>query len=117
MLIRFASGYQVHPLVATRWSRRLAPAVVIAANEGFLAGRVNFAARCGEAIDLLQWLRGLPFTPSAEAEYGNGHPRATGGSLPLAEFELFVDALRHGPSSAPVRQAPGDAPGPMTAWR
>ena len=93
-LIRFASAAQVHPLVAARWSRRLAPAVVIAANDGFLPGRVNFAARCAADIDLLQWLRGLPFRPSADAEYANGHPRATGGSLPVPEFDRFVDALK-----------------------
>ena len=93
-LIRFSSGAQVHPLVATRWSRRLAPAVVLAANDGFLPGRVNFAARSASGVDLLQWLRALPFTPSPEAEYANGHPRATGGSLPSAEFGQFVEMLR-----------------------
>jgi single-stranded-DNA-specific exonuclease len=95
-VIRFSSAAQVHPLIAARWSRRLAPAVVIAANEGFLAGRVNFAARCASDVNLLEWLRRVPFTPSADAEYGNGHPRATGGSLPLPEFDRFIEALRNG---------------------
>lgn len=67
-LIRFSSAAQVHPIVATRWSSRLAPSVVIAANEGFLPGRVNFAIRGGGGINLLRWLRALPFTPSADAE-------------------------------------------------
>jgi hypothetical protein len=93
-LIRFSSGAQVHPLVAIRWSRRLAPSVVMAANDAFLPGRVNFAVRCAADINLIDWLRGLPFTPSADAEYANGHPRATGGSLPAAEFEAFVQMLR-----------------------
>lgn len=93
-LIRFASAAQVHPIVATRWSRRLAPAVVIAANEGYIPGRVNFAIRNGSNVNLLEWLRGIPFTPSPDAEYANGHPRATGGSLSREEFERFVDALR-----------------------
>jgi single-stranded-DNA-specific exonuclease len=92
-LIRFSSAAQVHPLVATRWSRRLAPAVVIAANDGFLPGRVNFAVRNATGIDLLQWLQHLPFAPSPAAEYANGHPRATGGSLPVDEFETFLQAL------------------------
>lgn len=93
-LIRFASGAQVHPIVATRWSTRLAPRVVIAANEGFLPGRVNFAIRSAADVNLLDWLRALPFTPSADAEYANGHPRATGGSLTVPDFERFVEALR-----------------------
>jgi single-stranded-DNA-specific exonuclease len=99
-LIRFSSSAQVHPLVATRWSRRLAPAIVIAANDGFLPGRVNFAIRCGSDVNLLQWLRSLPFSPSASAEYANGHPQATGGSLTRDDFERFVDVLM----SAPARR-------------
>jgi hypothetical protein len=96
-LIRFSSGAQVHPLVATRWSRRLAPAIVIAANEGFLPGRVNFALRSDSNVNLLEWLRNLPFSPSAAAEYANGHPRATGGSLSVEDFELFLDVIRTHP--------------------
>lgn len=93
-LIRFASGAQVHPIVAIRWSTRLAPRVVIAANEGFLPGRVNFAIRSAADVNLLEWLRALPFTPSTDAEYANGHPRATGGSLGIEDFERFVQAVR-----------------------
>ena len=48
-ILRFSSAAQVHPIIATRWARRMAPAIVIAANEGFLPGRVNFAARPGVA--------------------------------------------------------------------
>src|SRR3712207_8625605 len=45
-LLRFASPAQVHPLVATTWARRLAPRMVLAANDGYLApGVVNFAVR------------------------------------------------------------------------
>jgi single-stranded-DNA-specific exonuclease len=93
-VLRFASAAQVHPLIATRWSRRLAPAIVVAANEGFLPGRVNFAIRSHANVDLLQWLRTLPFTPSPGSEYANGHPRATGGSLSNDEFERLMEVLR-----------------------
>jgi hypothetical protein len=101
-LIRFASPAQVHPLVAIRWSRRLAPAIVLAANDGFLPGRVNFAVRSASAKDLLKWLRGLPFTPSPQAEYANGHARATGGSLPTAEFVRFP-AILHALAASAAR--------------
>jgi single-stranded-DNA-specific exonuclease len=92
-LVRFASGAQVHPIVATRWSRRLRPRIVIAANDGYLPGRTNFAVRCQAALDLVAWLRGLPFTPSVDAEYAHGHARATGGSLSSSDFRAFLAAL------------------------
>lgn len=92
-LIRFTSAAQVHPVVAVKWTNRLAPAVVIAANDGYLPGRVNFAVRCARDINLLEWLRGLPFEVPLGAEYANGHPRATGGSLDHDAFAAFVSAL------------------------
>ena len=104
-LIRCASAAQIHPLLAARWSQRLAPAVVIAANEGYLPGRVNFALRSSAAVNLLQWLRTLPFEPSAGAEYANGHPRATGGSLTTEDFARFVEALRARADAAPPTRA------------
>lgn len=91
-LLRFSSAAQVHPVVAIRWARRLRPRVVIAANDGFIAGRVNFAVRTDAEIDLLQWLRDLPFAPSPGAEYANGHARATGGSLSAEDFGAFLAA-------------------------
>ena len=101
-LIRFSSAAQVHPVVAARWSRRLAPAIVIVANEGFLPGRVNFAIRSSSDANLLDWLRNLPFTPAAGAEYANGHPRATGGSLTFDDFERFVGVLRRRAASPTI---------------
>jgi single-stranded-DNA-specific exonuclease len=105
-VLRFASTAQVHPIIATRWSRRLAPAIVVAANEGFLPGRVNFAIRSHANVDLLQWLRSLPFTPSPGSEYANGHPRATGGSLSIDVLRIVgsCDPAPHFHSAA-VRRA------------
>lgn len=93
-LIRFSSPAQVHPLVAAQWQRRLAPRLVIAANDGYLPGRVNFSVRGGEG-DLRQVLRAA--LPDAEGEYAHGHDRATGGSLAPREFERFLRALGFGP--------------------
>jgi hypothetical protein len=73
---------------------RLAPAVVIAANEGFLPGRVNFAMRSDSDVNLLEWVRSLLFSPPPSAEYANGHPRATGGSLSVEDFGRLVEVLR-----------------------
>jgi single-stranded-DNA-specific exonuclease len=89
-LVRFTSPYQVHPLVATTWSRRLAPRVVMAANDGYLPGRVNFAVRGGNG-DLRALLRAA--LPDPDGDLGHGHPRATGGSLPPADFDRLLAGL------------------------
>lgn len=90
-LILFRSGARVHPLVAQRWTQRLRDRVVIAANGGFLPGRVNFAMRSALDVDLLELLQRFNF-PS-ELEVGHGHRKATGGSLPDDLFSGFVTAL------------------------
>jgi hypothetical protein len=92
-LLRFSSGAQVHPIIATRWAHRLRPRIVIAANDGYLPGRTNFAVRSAADVDLLSWMRAVRFRPSAGSEYANGHARATGGSLTHAEFDRFLGAL------------------------
>jgi single-stranded-DNA-specific exonuclease len=90
-LLRFASPFQVHGVVATTWARRLAPRVVLAANDGYVPGRVHFSARGGGDVSLPQLLRAA--LPDAEGEYAHGHDRATGGSLPRGDFERLVAAL------------------------
>jgi len=91
-VIRFSTPYQVHPLVATTWARRLAPRMVMAANDDYLPGRVNFAVRGGaKGDDLRARLRAA--LPDATGELGNGHPRATGGSLVPEEFERLLAGL------------------------
>ncbi|HUS28562.1 MAG TPA: DHH family phosphoesterase [Kofleriaceae bacterium] len=91
-LIRFTSGAQIHPLIATRWAGRLAPKVVLVANDGYLPGRVNFALRSASKRDLLGFLRDLPLG-RVEGEFANGHPRATGGSIPPHEFDRMLGVL------------------------
>ena len=90
-VLRFTSPAQVHPLVATTWERRLAPRVVLAANDDYLApGLVNFAVR-GGAGDLRRLLREA--LPDAGGEFAHGHDRATGGSLSREDFGRLVTAL------------------------
>jgi single-stranded-DNA-specific exonuclease len=89
-LIRFSSQCQVHPLVAAAWARRLQPRAVVAANEGYLPGRVNFAVRGGQG-DLRSLL--LHALPDQGGEFAHGHPRATGGSLTPEEFERLLVAF------------------------
>jgi single-stranded-DNA-specific exonuclease len=89
-LIRFASRCQIHPLIATAWARRLRPRAVIAANDGYLIGRVNFAVRGGSG-DLRSLLRNA--LPDATGEFAHGHPRASGGSLAPSDFDRLMRAL------------------------
>ena len=90
-LVRFTSPYQVHPLVAMTWARRLAPRAVIAANDDYLPGMVNFAVRGGDGADLRALLRDA--LPEGEGEFAHGHARATGGSLDKDAFDLLMDRL------------------------
>ncbi|MFP2923680.1 DHH family phosphoesterase [Pyxidicoccus sp. 3LG] len=90
-LLLFSSEAQVHPLVAVRWAQRLPEHIVIAANAGYLPGRVNFAMRSRAKVDLIEYLKGLDL-PALEGEYANGHARATGGSLSQADFLRFAEA-------------------------
>ncbi|HEV2999473.1 MAG TPA: DHH family phosphoesterase [Solirubrobacteraceae bacterium] len=91
-VLRFSTPAQVHPLVATAWARRLAPRVVLAANDDYLPGRVNFAVRGGvPGQDLRALLRSA--LPEQGGEFAHGHPRATGGSLEPPAFERLLAAL------------------------
>ena len=90
-VIRFSTPAQVHPLVATAWARRLRPRVVLAANDDYLPGRVNFAVRGGGGADLRALLREA--LPAQGGEFAHGHPQATGGSLEPQAFERLLAAL------------------------
>lgn len=89
-LVRFSSPYQLHPLAATTWARRLAPRPVIGANDDYLPGMVNFSIRGGDG-DLRALLREA--LPDAGGEFAHGHARATGGSLTPADFDRLTAAL------------------------
>ena len=91
-VIRFSSPYQIHPLIAQTWLSRLSPKVIIAANDDYLPGMVNFAARGGPAeLDLRQFLKDL--LPDVGGEFAHGHDKATGGSLSPEDFARLLAGL------------------------
>ncbi len=93
-LVRFSSPARVHPLLAQSWKGRLPKYAVMAANDGYLPGRVNFSMRSSGNVDLLEILaRHGAALGIQEAEYGHGHHAATGGSLPTEVFERLVAAM------------------------
>jgi single-stranded-DNA-specific exonuclease len=92
-LIRFASPCQVHGLIAASWVGRLPKFIVLAANDGYTPGNVHFSMRTrrpGE--DLLERLRAFRGVVGAP-ELGQGHREATGGVLPVAQFETLLRAI------------------------
>ena len=89
--LRFTSPLQVHPVVAQTWARRLAPRMVLAANDDYLPGRVNFSVRGGTGSLLAVLRNALP--DATGGEFAHGHDRATGGSLEPEEFERLLAGL------------------------
>ncbi|MCW3061948.1 MAG: hypothetical protein JWQ02_3769 [Capsulimonas sp.] len=93
-LIRINSPCQIHPLMAQIWRSRLPKYIVIAANEGYLPGRVNFSVRSAPGINVLEFLHGIDLgLPEGEGNYGHGHDQASGGSLPREYWERFLGKL------------------------
>lgn len=91
-LIRLNSPCQIHPLIAQQWRGRLKDKIVIAANRGYRAGWVHFAARSASGRDLIAFL--AEHRPAgADGRYGNGHAQATGGALPVASWNEFIASL------------------------
>jgi hypothetical protein len=64
---------------------------VLAANDDYIPGMVNFAVRGGGG-DLRELLRRA--LPDEGGEFAHGHPSATGGSLAPDRFEALLRALR-----------------------
>lgn len=98
-LLHLSSPCQVHPLVAQQWRGRLRDYAVIAANRGYLPGRVAFSARTArDDLSLPAVFRSID-VGDAGPEYGHGHDQASGGHLPTASFNRLVDALGFPPEA------------------
>lgn len=88
-LIRFHSPCQIHPLVAQQWRGRLKDKIVLAANTGYRAGWVHFAARTASGTNLIEFLKDHR-PEGADENYGSGHVQATGGALRPGDWNAFV---------------------------
>jgi single-stranded-DNA-specific exonuclease len=91
-LIRVHSPCQIHPLIAQIWRTRLPKHIVIAANDEYLSGRVNFSARAPQGTNVLQFLRSIELS-EGEGNYGHGHDQASGGSLPVERWNELLQKL------------------------
>jgi hypothetical protein len=91
-LVRFTEPARIHPTIAAAWAKRLAPRVVIAANDGWRDGQVAFSVRSASPRDLRAWLLTRYSPPPGTGDYARGHASATGGVLDTQAFEDFAAA-------------------------
>ena len=97
-IIRLDSPCQIHPLVAQSWVGRLrgkdqTGVIVFAANFGFHEGKVAFAGRAGGEADIIDFLARHRPEGADPTLYGNGHRRASGGTLPPDAWNALVRDL------------------------
>lgn len=93
-LIRLDSPCQIHPLIAQSWRTRLPKYIVIAANTGFMPGKVNFAARTSAmGVSVLDFLRGFKLENISSGSYGQGHDQASGGVLPVDAWNELLQKM------------------------
>lgn len=109
-VFRINSQAQVHPIIATRWAGHLQSAkleVIMVANEGYLPGMVNFSCRvprCARTrqnpVDIIHILRGIVDRAPDDTlrsrlgqSFARGHKEASGGIVPLKEFEELMEIM------------------------
>ncbi|KAI1825923.1 DHH phosphoesterase [Xylaria intraflava] len=112
-VLRIKSMAQVHPVIATRWAGHLQGPnleAILVANEGYLPGRVYFSCRIPRSakgrdppVNIIELLQGIAESaPDATLRerlgesFARGHKEASGGVVPKAEFEEFLDILEIG---------------------
>ncbi len=93
--IRMHTPCQVHPLIAQQWRGRFAKSVVFGVNTGYRPGWVTFSGRAPAGVNLIDFLaRHRP--PEADTSYGLGHNQASGGALPVAVWNRWIQEIGFG---------------------
>jgi single-stranded-DNA-specific exonuclease len=92
-LFEISNPNRIHPLLAQSWHGRLPKFIVIAANHGFLPGRVAFSARTSSGANILQLLARYRQVVPNELEYGYGHDQAAGGVVSEEGWEKLKKAM------------------------
>ena len=103
--IRMDTTCQVHPLVAQTWRGRFNKSIVMGVNFGFRSGFVHFSARGPRGVSVIQFLREHA-PPGVDQGYGNGHDQASGGAVPTAAWDAFIQDLGFGPEMMLAGPAP-----------
>ncbi|UOG74828.1 DHH family phosphoesterase [Hymenobacter tibetensis] len=96
-LITINSPCQIHPLIAQQWIQRLPDRVVLCANLGYLPdGVVAVSGRAASRdLHIPNLLRAAFARIGVEppANFAHGHPQASGGHLPPAQYDLLLQGL------------------------
>jgi hypothetical protein len=117
-VLRIHSAAQVHPVIATRWAAHLKSKhleIVMVANSGYLPGLVNFSCRiaaCARSrdppvniIDSLKAVAALDETDLVARlgdSFARGHKEASGGIVPVSEFEELMALMKVGVKPDPI---------------
>ncbi|KAI4202478.1 MAG: hypothetical protein LQ350_002561 [Teloschistes chrysophthalmus] len=120
-VFRIHSAAQVHPVIATRWATRLTSInqanhlkspkleIVLVANSGYLPNMVNFScriARCARnrdpPVNIIASLKAVAeldttdLTQRMGESFARGHKEASGGIVPVKEFEELMALMKVG---------------------
>lgn len=112
-VFRISSEAQIHPVIATRWAGHLQSnklEVVMCANEGYLPGMVNFSCRIPRTarardppVNIIEVLKGIADRATDETlrarmgeSFARGHKEASGGIVPVKEFEELMEIMEVG---------------------
>jgi single-stranded-DNA-specific exonuclease len=96
-MFEFSSPSRIHPLLAQSWHGRIKGYMILAANHGFLPGRVAFSMRTSTDDNLIAFLaRFRDAVGASELEYGYGHDQAAGGVISEEAWARFKAAVGFG---------------------
>ena len=131
-VLKIRSGAQVHPIIATRWAGFLAAKkleVIMVANYGYLPGKVNFSCRIARSarskdppVNIIESLKGYAEQSNNDLvermgkSFARGHKEASGGIVPMDEFEELMSIMQVGvkpdkdPNASPPRKTKMAAP-------
>ncbi|KAI4252673.1 MAG: hypothetical protein LQ352_004153 [Teloschistes flavicans] len=111
-VFRIHSAAQVHPVIASRWAGHLKSSkleIVLVANTGYLPDMVNFScriARCARnrdpPVNIISSLKAVAeldttdLTRRMGESFARGHKEASGGIVPVKEFEELMALMKVG---------------------
>lgn len=108
-MLRIHSAAQVHPVIATRWagflkSRTLE--IILVANSGYLPENINFSCRIAKCarnkdppVNIIASLKDAANLADKDLigrmgeSFARGHKEASGGIVPVQEFEELMGLL------------------------
>ncbi|KAL9593902.1 MAG: hypothetical protein Q9219_007320 [cf. Caloplaca sp. 3 TL-2023] len=116
-VFRINSAAQVHPVIATRWAGHLKSPkleIVLVANTGYLPDMVNFScriARCARnrdpPVNIITSLKAIADLDTTDLvqrmgeSFARGHKEASGGIIPVKEFEELMALMKVGEKPEP----------------